>query len=301
MIYTVTLNPSLDYLVEVPKFQTGLTNRTVSEKIVPGGKGLNVSMILSRLGVKNTAYGFVAGFTGEEIAKRTQECGINAEYISVEEGFSRINVKLLSIDGTEINGQGPKIGIQELDLLMKKLEDLKRGDILILAGSVPSCVPEDIYSQIMGTLKDRGIHFVVDATGERLTSALKYHPFFVKPNHHELGEIFDTAIRSREEAIVYAKKLKEMGAENVLVSLAGKGAVLVAQDGQIISEDAPNGELINAVGAGDSMVAGFVAGWQEKQDYRYAFYTALAAGSASAFSKDLATGEEIKKLRTCLL
>lgn len=301
MIYTVTLNPSLDYLVNVPDFQIGYTNRTVSETIVPGGKGLNVSMVLSNLGIENTALGFIAGFTGEEIRKRTKECGIHAEYISVQEGFSRINVKLLSIDGTEINGQGPYIGEMELNILMEKLDCLVRGDVLVLAGNVPFSVPPDIYSRIMEKLKDRGVQFIVDTTKEGLILSLKYQPFLIKPNHHELGEVFDTTITTREEAIAYAKRLRDMGAKNVLVSMASKGAVFVAENGEIISEDAPKGHVINAVGAGDSMVAGFLAGWKEKKDYGYAFHTALAAGSASAFSKGLATGEEIKKLRARFL
>lgn len=301
MIYTVTLNPSLDYLVNVPDFQIGYTNRTVSETIVPGGKGLNVSMVLSNLGIENTALGFIAGFTGEEIRKRTKECGIHAEYILVQDGFSRINVKLLSIDGTEINGQGPYIGEMELKTLMEKLDCLRSGDVLVLAGNVPSSVPTDIYSQIMEKLKDRGVEFIVDTTKEGLVLSLKYQPFLIKPNHHELGEVFGTTITTKEEAIVYARRLKDMGAKNVLVSMASKGAVFVAENGEILSEDAPKGHLMNAVGAGDSMVAGFLAGWQEKKDYEYAFYTALAAGSASAFSKSLATGEEIKKLRARFL
>lgn len=301
MIYTLTLNPSLDYLITVPDFQMGCTNRTREERIIPGGKGINVSKVLSNLGVKSTAFGFVAGFTGEEIRRRTKEYGIHAEYISVPTGISRINIKLLSVDGTEINGQGPQIGEVEQKMLLEQMKRLKKGDVFVLAGSIPGALPPDIYSRIMETLKGEGVQFVVDTTKESMVAALKQKPFLVKPNHHELGELFHTTISSKEMAVAYAKRLQEMGAKNVLVSMASQGAVFLSEKGDIIKKDAPKGNVINAVGAGDSMVAGFLAGWQEKQDYAYAFYTALAAGSASAFSKDLATGEEIKKLRTCLL
>ncbi len=301
MIYTLTLNPSLDYLITVPDFQIGRTNRTDWERMIPGGKGLNVSKVLANLGIESTAFGFIAGFVGEEISKRTKEYGIHAEYILVPKGVSRINIKLLSSEGTEINGQGPKIGEAEFETLLEKLKQLKTGDLLVLAGNIPGSLPQDSYSQIMETLKDRGVQFVVDTTKEGMLSTLKYGPFLVKPNHHELGEIFHTTISSPQKAVMYAEKLKEMGAKNILVSMGEKGAVLLAENGEKISADAPKGQVINAVGAGDSMVAGFLAGWQEKQDYAYAFYTALAAGSASAFSKDLATKEEIKKLRAQLL
>lgn len=301
MIYTLTLNPSLDYLITVPNFQMGRTNRTTTESIIPGGKGLNVSKVLSNLGVESTAFGFVAGFTGEEIRRRTKEYGIHAEYISVSKGVSRINIKLLSVDGTEINGQGPQIGEVEQKMLLDKIRCLKEGDSFVLAGSIPDSLPQDIYSQIMESLKGKGVQFVVDTTQEGLVAAIKQNPFLVKPNHHELGELFHTTISSKEMAITYAKQLQEMGAKNVLVSMSAQGAVFLSEKGDVIKKDAPKGEVVNAVGAGDSMVAGFLAGWQEKQDYEYAFYTALAAGSASAFSKELATKEEIKKLRASLV
>lgn len=301
MIYTLTLNPSLDYLITVPNFQMGRTNRTTTESIIPGGKGLNVSKVLSNLGVESTAFGFVAGFTGEEIRRRTKEYGIHAEYISVPKGVSRINIKLLSVDGTEINGQGPQIGEVEQKMLLEQMKRLKKGDVFVLAGSIPGALPPDIYSRIMETLKGEGVQFVVDTTKESMVAALKQNPFLVKPNHHELGELFHTTISSKEMAITYAKQLQEMGAKNVLVSMSAQGAVFLSEKGDVIKKDAPKGEVVNAVGAGDSMVAGFLAGWQEKQDYEYAFYTALAAGSASAFSKELATKEEIKKLRASLV
>lgn len=300
MIYTLTLNPSLDYFIKVPDFRLGRTNRTTWERMLPGGKGINVSKVLENLGIESTAFGFVAGFVGEEIKRQTQAFGIRAEYISVDKGISRINMKLLSSNGTEINGRGPEIGEKEFDALLKKLEILKSGDYFILAGNIPETLPQDLYGQIMEILKEKEIVFVVDTTKEALLSTLKYRPFLVKPNHHELGELFHTTISSKEKASFYGKRLQEMGAKNVLVSMGEQGAVFLAEDGEVIYKDALKGEVVNTVGAGDSMVAGFLAGWMEKQAYREAFYTALAAGSASAFSQDLATKEEIKKLRSKL-
>lgn len=296
MIYTVTFNPSLDYIVSVDDFKLGLTNRTGSERILPGGKGLNVSMVLGNLGIDNTAFGFVAGFTGDEIVRRVEEMGVKAEFIRIHNGFSRINVKLKSIDGTEINGCGPKISGQAVERLMEKLDGLKAGDVLVLAGSIPNSMPDDIYKNIMRRLEGRGVMMAVDATRELLVNVLEYRPFLVKPNNHELGEIFGVTLRRREEVIPYAEKLKEMGAVNVLVSMAGEGAVLAAGDGNIYEAPAPEGKLVNGVGAGDSMVAGFLAGWMERKDYRHAFYMGIAAGSASAFSELLAVREEIESV-----
>ena len=286
MIYTVTFNPSLDYIVSVDDFKLGLTNRTSSELILPGGKGTNVSTVLKNLGLESTALGFVAGFTGNEI-------GIKSDFISIENGISRINLKLKSIDGTEINGAGPDISEEKVNELMDKLNQLKEGDVLVLAGSIPSSMSDNIYRDIMADLKDRGVMIVVDATKDLLLNVLEYHPFLIKPNNHELGEIFDVKLTTREEVIPYGRKLQEKGARNVLVSMAGEGAVLIAEDGQVFDAPAPKGKLINGVGAGDSMVAGFVAGWIEKQDYEYAFHMGVASGSASAFSENLATKEEI--------
>lgn len=293
MIYTVTFNPSLDYIVSVDDFQLGLTNRTSSELILPGGKGINVSTVLGNLGVKSTALGFVAGFTGKEICREVEEAGITSDFIQIEQGISRINVKLPSIEGTEINGQGPYISEEKVELLMEKLDTLGTGDVLVLAGSIPSSMPDDMYSSIMKRLKDRGVQIVVDATRDLLMNVLKYHPFLIKPNNHELGEIFGVELREREEVVSYGKMLQEKGARNVLVSMAGKGAVLIAEDGQILDSAAPAGQLVNGVGAGDSMVAGFLAGWLEERNYRHAFYMGVAAGSASAFSEYLAKKEEI--------
>lgn len=296
MIYTVTFNPSLDYIVSVDDFKLGLTNRTSSELLLPGGKGINVSTILTNLGIESTALGFIAGFTGTEIVRRAERIGIRSDFIRIEEGISRINVKLKSIDGTEINGMGPDISSEKVTELMEKLEVLGEGDVLVLAGSIPSTMPDDIYSRILEDLEGKGVTFIVDATGDLLLKVLKYHPFLIKPNNHELGDIFHVELKTREEVIPYGKKLQEMGARNVLISMAGEGAVLVAEDGSVYDAPAPKGVLVNAVGSGDSMVAGFTAGWIEKKDYRHAFYMGVASGSASAFSEYLATKDEIMDL-----
>lgn len=296
MIYTVTFNPSLDYIVSVDDFKLGLTNRTSSELLLPGGKGINVSTILTNLGIESTALGFIAGFTGTEIVRRAERIGIRSDFIRIEEGISRINVKLKSIDGTEINGMGPDISSEKVTELMEKLEVLGEGDVLVLAGSIPSTMPDDIYSRILEGLEGKGVTFIVDATGDLLLKVLKYHPFLIKPNNHELGDIFHVELKTREEVIPYGKKLQEMDARNVLISMAGEGAVLVAEDGSVYDAPAPKGVLVNAVGSGDSMVAGFTAGWIEKKDYRHAFYMGVASGSASAFSEYLATRDEIMDL-----
>ncbi len=296
MIYTVTFNPSLDYIVDVPDFQLGLTNRTSAEQMFAGGKGINVSIVLKNLGLENTALGFIAGFTGEEIRRQLEEKGICSDFIQLQEGLSRINVKLRSIDGTEINGEGPKIGEQELAKLFERLDQLEEGDTLILAGSIPVSMPESIYSDILERLEGRGIRCVVDATGELLLNVLKYHPFLIKPNNHELGDIFGVTLTERDQIEPYAKRLQEMGARNVLVSMAGKGAVLLAEDGSFYETAAPKGKLVNAVGAGDSMVAGFVAGYLEKKEYSHAFKMGVSAGSASAFSENLTTKAEAEAI-----
>lgn len=294
MIYTVTFNPSLDYIVSVDDFKMGMTNRTSSELLLPGGKGLNVSMVLGNLGIENTALGFVAGFTGTEIICRIEQMGVKADLIPIDAGISRINVKLKSIDGTEINGCGPEISEENVQKLMEKLDVLQKGDVLVLAGSIPNSMPDDIYKRIMERLSGRDVMIAVDATKDLLVNVLEYHPFLIKPNNHELGEIFGKELKTREEVIPYAKKMREMGAVNVLVSMAGEGAVLAAEDGSVRDVPAPKGKLVNGVGAGDSMVAGFIAGWMEKKEYGHAFYMGVAAGSASAFSELLATRKEIE-------
>lgn len=296
MIYTVTFNPSLDYIVSVNDFQLGLTNRTDSELILPGGKGINVSTILMNLGIDSTAFGFAAGFTGEEIIREVEAMGIRSDFIKIDSGISRINLKLKNIDGTEINGSGPEISEEKIEELLRKLDILGEGDILVLAGSIPASMPADMYSTIMERLQHKNVTFIVDATKDLLINVLKYKPFLIKPNNHELGELFDVKLTTREEVIPYGKKLQKQGARNVLISMAGEGAVLVAEDGSVYEAPAPKGTLVNTVGAGDSMVAGFTAGWIEKKDYRHAFYMGVSAGSASAFSEYLATKEEIMDL-----
>lgn len=293
MIYTVTFNPSLDYIISVKEFVLGKTNRTTAEQMLPGGKGINVSTVLTNLGVDNVALGFVAGFTGREIERMAKESGITCDFITLENGCSRINVKMKDFDGTEINGVGPVIDEEAIAQLMNQLNQLQEGDTVVLAGSIPSCMSDSIYRDIMSELKDKGIHFIVDATQNLLLNVLEFHPFLIKPNNHELGEIFGVKLKTRESVVPYAKSLQEMGARNVLVSMAGEGAVLLDEEQNVYMLPAPKGTLVNAVGAGDSMVAGFLAGWTEKQDYKHAFQMAVAAGSASAFSEVLATKEDV--------
>ena len=301
MIYTVTFNPSLDYIVDVEDFRLGMTNRTCSEQMMAGGKGINVSIVLQNLGIENTALGFIAGFTGEEIRRQVAEIGIRAQFIAIPEGISRINLKLRSIDGTEINGMGPSIGRAQLEALYEKLDTLTDKDTLVLAGSIPASMPASIYSDIMERLQKKGVTFVVDATKQLLLNVLGYKPFLIKPNNHELGELFGVTLSTREAVVPYARKLQERGARNVLISMAGQGAVLVAEDGSVHLTPAPKGTLINAVGAGDSMVAGFLAGWQEQHDYGHAFRMGVASGSASAFSRYLATREEVERVYAQLI
>lgn len=295
MIYTVTLNPSLDYIVAVDDFKLGYTNHTSSELMLPGGKGTNVSIVLKNLGIDSTALGFVAGFTGDEIVRELEETGINTDFIKMKDGISRINLKLSSIDGTEINGQGPDIPKEQLDKLMERLMLLGEGDILVLAGSIPVTMPSDIYEQIMKKLQDKNVTIIVDATKDLLLNVLKYHPFLIKPNHHELGEIFGVELSEWEDVVPYAKKLQEMGAVNVLVSMGGKGGVLLSEDGKVVATKATTSVVKNSVGAGDSSVAGFIAGWLQKKDYDYAFSMAMATGGASAASDYLATKQEVEE------
>lgn len=296
MIYTVTFNPSLDYVIQVDDLTLGRVNRTTKEAIFPGGKGVNVSVILSNLGIKSKALGFIAGFTGKQLEKMLTDFGCYTDFIELKEGLTRINVKVNSNEESEINGQGPNIGDRAITELFEKLDCLQNGDILVLAGSIPNTLPEDIYESIMERLQTKGVRIVVDATKDLLLNVLKYHPFLIKPNNHELGEIFGVELKTRDEVQPYAKKLQEMGARNVLVSMAGQGAVLLDENGGFHQLPAPKGTLVNAVGAGDSMVAGFVAGWIEKQDYEHAFRMGISAGSASAFSELLATEAEIRQV-----
>lgn len=300
MIYTVTFNPSLDYIVTVPEFEPGRVNRTTEELIFPGGKGINVSMVLKNLGIDSRALGFMAGFTGEEIARLLRRRGIASDFIHVKKGISRINVKLRGREESEINGMGPAISGEDIEKLYRQLDCLKDGDILVLAGSIPEVMPDSAYMDIMERLKDRNLKIVVDATGDLLVNVLPYHPFLIKPNHHELGEIFHTEISDRKQALKYAVKMQELGAVNVLVSMAGEGAVLADADGNTYQTSPPKGTVVNSVGAGDSMVAGFLAGYLKTEDYREAFLTGVCSGSASAFSAELATEHEVAALRAAL-
>ena len=296
MINTITLNPSLDYIVKVDDFKVGHVNRTSKEDIYPGGKGINVSIVLKNLGVKNRALGFTAGFTGEEIEKLVANHGVDNEFIRLEKGMSRINVKLKSREESEINGMGPNISKNDIEKLYEKLEALKAGDFVVLAGSIPNTLPDDIYETIMKDFKDKEINFVVDATKDLLLNVLKYKPFLIKPNHHELGEMFNVKLNSKDEIITYAKKLQEIGARNVIISMAGDGAILIEENGEITISDTPKGTLVNSVGAGDSMVGGFLAGIAEKKNVKEAFKMGVATGSASAFSEGLATRDKVKEL-----
>lgn len=296
MIYTLTFNPSLDYIVTVPNFTCGMVNRTSEEVIFPGGKGINVSIVLKNLGIENTALGFLAGFTGEELKHLIEQKGIRAEFISVAEGMTRINVKLRAESETEINGQGPEIGKADIEKLYARLDRLQDGDVLVMAGSIPDVMPQTMYMDIMKHLQEKDLQIVVDATRDLLVNVLEYKPFLIKPNTHELEEIFRVKIDKEEDIIKYAKELQQKGARNVLVSRAGDGAILVAEDGSIYQSAAPKGTVVNSVGAGDSMVAGFLAGYLEHGNYESAFQMGVCTGSASAFSKELATKAEVLTL-----
>jgi 1-phosphofructokinase len=298
MIYTVTFNPSLDYVVSIDEFKAGAVNRTQDERIYPGGKGINVSVVLKNLGIDNVALGFTAGFTGNHLIQLLEETGIQQDFIHVDEGFTRINVKIRSKSESEINGQGPKITKKNIDQLYEKLGQLKNNDILVLAGSIPAIMPDSMYMDIMEFLSGKNIRICVDATRQLLVNVLPYHPFLIKPNHHELGEIFNVTIHSKAEVITYAKRLQEMGAVNVLVSMSGEGAVLVSEDGNVYEANAAKGIVKYCVGSGDSMVAGFIAGYISTSDYKEAFKMGLCCGSATAFSETLATKEEIMALRS---
>ena len=296
MIYTVTFNPALDYVVKVDNFTTGTVNRTVSEEIFYGGKGINVSAVVKELGDASTALGFVAGFTGDEIERGVRTLGFASDFIRVKDGMSRINVKMKSDNETEINGIGPQITESDVEKLFEKLEKLENGDILVLSGSIPKSIDDRIYETIMSRLDGKGIRIVVDATKDLLLNVLKYHPFLIKPNNHELGEMFGAELKSDEDIITYAGKLQEMGAVNVLVSMAGDGAILVTEEKEVHKMGVAKGTVKNSVGAGDSMVAGFIAGYLDKRDYAYALKLGTASGSATAFSEGIATRKDIIEL-----
>ena len=297
MIYTVTFNPSLDYVVSVNDFETGKINRTASEAIFAGGKGINVSAVLKELGVESVALGFVAGFTGEELQNRLQERGIRTDFIAVEDGLTRINIKMRSENETEINGQGPVVSEVKLAELFQKIEQLTKEDILVISGSVCQGVPQGVYADLVRLCNQRHIRVVVDASSVLLWNVLEHGPYLIKPNKDELEDLFYRDIDTKEEVIFYAKELQNRGAKNVLVSLGKDGAVLVAEDGQVYECEAPQGDVINSVGAGDSMVAGFLAGYLKSNDYKEALELGICAGSATAFSEGLARKDDIEALR----
>lgn len=296
MIYTVTFNPALDYVVRVKDFKLGEVNRTYSEQIFYGGKGINVSAVLAALGVKSTALGFVAGFTGDEIERGVKTLGFSSDFIHVKEGMSRINVKLKSNEESEINGMGPVITREDVEILFSKLDRLQEGDSLVLSGSIPASIDDRIYETIMERLSDRKIQITVDAEKRLLFNVLKYHPFLIKPNNYELGEMFGVKLQNQKAVELYARRLQEQGARNVLVSMAGDGALLITETGETYYQEAAKGAVRNSVGAGDSMVAGFLAGYLQKGDFAHALKLGTASGGATAFSDGLGTGEEIWKL-----
>lgn len=296
MIYTITFNPAIDYIVEVDKFTENEINRTTSELILPGGKGINVSIVLKNLGVESTALGFIAGFTGKELERILNEQDITTDFIELDEGFTRINTKILSSNEIAINGNGPDIKTENIDELFEKLDDMQSGDILVLSGSIPKTMSNDIYEKICKHINNKEIKTVVDATGELLLKVLEYKPFLIKPNVQELEETFKVKISSRDEIIEYAKKLQEIGAKNVLISMGGDGAILVNENNEVIYSSVPKIKMVNTVGAGDSMVAGFIVGYLNSNNYNEALKMGVATGSASASSKYLATKEEVFNL-----
>lgn len=294
MIYTVTLNPALDYIMHVERFEKNRINKTSSELLLPGGKGINVSIVLHNLGMSSTALGFIAGFTGQEIRRKLQGLGVTDDFIELPDGHSRINMKICSHEETELNGMGPIIDEVSLLKLYTQLDRLVTGDVLVLAGSIPASLPDSIYQDIMKRVEAKGVMTIVDARKDLLENVLELRPFLIKPNNFELAELFGLEeLWDKQEVLRYAKKLQERGARNVLVSMAGAGAVLAAEDGNTYESPAPDGTVINSVGAGDSMVAGFLYGLLTTESFEQAFYTGLACGSASAFSEQLATKDAV--------
>lgn len=300
MIYTVTLNPAIDYVVSLDKeLRTGTINRNQAEDFQFGGKGVNVSNVLRALGMKTAALGFVAGFTGDALERGLWEMGLETDFVHAASGMTRINVKIKAGEETEINGIGPMIRSDELEMLFGKLDMIAAGDVLVLSGSIPSCLPDDTYEQIMRRLDGHGVRIVVDASGKLLMRTLAYHPFLIKPNHHELGEIFGRPLETDEEIVGCARRLQTMGARNVLVSMAGDGALLLDETGNTYRTGCPKGKVVNSVGAGDSMVAGFLAGYLRTGDYAQALRLGIAAGSATAFSLGLCTCAQVNELLAC--
>lgn len=296
MIATITLNPSLDYVAHTAGDCVGSVIRTKDEVIYPGGKGINVSIVLNRLGVTSKALGFCAGFTGEELCRLLEHEGCPSALIPLKNGFTRINVKVTGNQETELNGSGPIIDEEAFQCLIQQVSLMKQDDFLVIAGSIPSSLSSGTYTQLLTIASQQGIETVVDVSGELLFDSLSYHPFLIKPNHHELGALFHVTIETKDEAVFYAKQLQEKGARNVLISMAEQGAVLVTESGETFFAQAPTGTLVYSVGAGDSMVAGFLAGWLQTKSFSHALKLGICAGSATAFSSWLATKEEIESL-----
>lgn len=296
MIYTVTLNPSIDYIVRLDKLTSGITNRTTSEEYYYGGKGINVSMVLAELDIDSTAYGFVAGFTGKAIENGIRNDHIITDFIKLKSGISRINIKIKAGEETEINCQGPHIDETELERLLQKIDRIGEGDTLVLAGSIPNTMPDDVYERMMERIARKNVRFVVDATRQLLVNSLKYKPFLIKPNRQELSEIFDAEVKTEEDIEHYAKELQKMGARNVLISLGGEGAMLIDENGCKFKAGVLKEKVINTVGSGDSMVAGFIAGYEKTGDYAYALKLGSVCGNATAFLSGLATKEKINEL-----
>lgn len=297
MIFTVTLNPSIDYVVTMDQLKEGSVNRVSTENLYAGGKGINVSQILNQHEVENVALGFISGFTGLFVQESLKNKGIKTDFIELKEGFSRINMKIKTkVDETEINGVGPMISQEDIGALYAQFNQLTSDDVLVLAGSIPGSLPDDFYEQIMKHLESKKVKIVVDATKNLLLNVLKYRPFLIKPNHHEIAEMFNVEITSIDELLVYGRKLKEMGAQNVLISMGGDGAILITENGEVFQSNVPKGTVKNSVGAGDSMVAGFIAGYLKSNCYEQALRLGAASGSATAFSSDVATREYIDQL-----
>ena len=296
MIYTVTLNPSIDYVVRLESLVTGITNRTTSEEYYFGGKGINVSCVLAELDLESTAFGFVAGFTGEAIEKGIRNDKIITDFIKLEKGISRINIKIKAGEETEINCQGPHIEENELLRLLNKIDRINDGDTIVIAGNVPNTMPDDVYERILERIKGKKVRIVVDATKKLLLNSLKYKPFLIKPNRQELSEIFKTEVRAEADIEKYAKELQKLGAQNVLISLGGDGAMLIDEFGEKHKQGVLKEKVINTVGSGDSMVAGFIAGYEKEHSYPYALKLGSACGNATAFLSGLATKEKINEL-----
>ncbi|MGD6942059.1 1-phosphofructokinase [Cytobacillus gottheilii] len=294
MIYTLTLNPSVDYITSLNQFNVGHLNRVEEGTKLPGGKGINVSRLLKRMGVTSVALGYVGGFTGNYIETYLQNEQINTDFVHVNDD-TRINVKIKAAEETELNGKGPNITAEEMNLLKRKISALTEEDLLVIAGSIPASLPASTYEEIVKTLGENGTSFVVDAEGELLKKVLPYRPFLIKPNHHELGQLFETEITSAEQAILYGRRLLEMGAQHVIVSMAGDGAIFISEN-EVYTSNVPKGEVQSSVGAGDSMVAGFLAQYEKTKNIEKAFQYSVASGSATAFSIGLATEEKIQQL-----